>query len=60
MAGLRKGLVVLEVNRRRTATTAEFAAAQATLRPGDAVAIMIYDPTLREYRIATIVVDSRP
>ncbi len=60
MAGFRKGLLLLEVNRRRIATTTDFAAAQATLRPGDAVAVMLYDPTLREYRITTIVVDSRP
>jgi serine protease Do len=60
MAGLRKGLVVLEVNRRRMATATDFTAAQAALRPGDAVALMLYDPTLREYRITTVVVDSRP
>lgn len=59
-AGLRKGFIVLEVNRRRTSNSAEFATAQATLRPGDAAAILIYDPALREYRIVTVVVDTRP
>jgi serine protease Do len=60
VAGLRQGFVILEVNRRRTATTAEFAAAQALLKPGDAAAVLFYDPALREYRLATVVLDAHP
>lgn len=60
VAGLRKGYIVLEINRRRTASEADFAAAQASLRLGDAAAVLFYDPALREFRIATIVVDVRP
>ena len=60
VAGLRKGYIVLEVNRHRIASEADFAAAQASLRPGDAAAVLIFDPALREYRIVTIVVDTRP
>ena len=60
VAGLRKGYIVLEINRRRTASDSDFAAAQASLRYGDAAAVLFYDPALREYRIATVVVDIRP
>ncbi len=60
VAGLRKGYIVLEINRRRTASGSDFAAAQASLRYGDAAAVLFYDPALREYRIATVVVDIRP
>jgi serine protease Do len=60
VAGLRQGYVVLEINRHRTATSAEFAAAQALLQPGSAAAVLFYDPALREYRLATIVLDAHP
>jgi serine protease Do len=60
VAGLRKGYVIVELNRHRTTTAAAFAAAEAALRPGDAAAVLFYDPVLREYRIATVVVDTRP
>ena len=60
VAGLRKGYIILEVNRRRTASESDFAAAQAALRFGDAAAVLFYDPLAREYRIATVVVDIRP
>jgi serine protease Do len=60
VAGLRKGYIVLEINRRRTASESDFAAAQAALRLGDAAAVLFYDPALREYRIATVIVDIRP
>jgi serine protease Do len=60
VAGLRKGYIVLEINRRRTATESDFAAAQAALRFGDAAAVLFYDPALREYRLTTVVVDIRP
>ena len=60
VAGLRKGFIIVELNRRRTTTAAAFAAAEAALRPGDAAAVLFYDPVLREYRIATVVVDTRP
>jgi serine protease Do len=60
VAGLRKGYIVIEVNRRRTGSERDFAAAQATLKPGDPAAVLFYDPALREYRIATVVVDARP
>ena len=60
VAGLRKGFIVVELNRRRTATAAAFMAAEAALRPGDAAAVLFYDPVLREYRIATVVIDTRP
>jgi serine protease Do len=60
VAGLRKGYIVLEINRRRTASESDFAAAQAALRLGDAAAVLFYDPALREYRIATVVIDIRP
>ena len=60
VAGLRKGFIILELNRHRTTTAAAFAAAEAALKPGDAAAVLFYDPVLREYRIATVEVDARP
>jgi serine protease Do len=54
---LRRGYVILEVNRRPTPTVAEFERIVAAARPGDVLAIYYYDPTRAERSLATVIVD---
>ena len=43
LARVRADQVILEVNRQRITTVAEFRAVVAALQPGDAVAVLIYE-----------------
>ncbi len=52
-----RGQVLLEVNRQRVTTEAEFRAVLASLRPGAAVAVLVYDPSLKERAIYSITID---
>ena len=54
---LRRGYVILEVNRQPTPTVAEFQRIVAAARPGDILAIYYYDPTRAERSLATVIVD---
>jgi serine protease Do len=57
LARVRAGHIVLEVNRRRVSTAAEFRAAIATLRPGDTAALFIYDRRTDQRALHSVVVD---
>jgi S1-C subfamily serine protease len=49
--------VLLEVNRQRVTSEAQFRAVLAGLRPGAPVAVLVYDPALKERAIYSITVD---
>ena len=60
LARLRAGHVVLEINRHRVASVAEYQEVVSALTPGATVAVMIYDQLTDQRVIATINPDSRP
>jgi serine protease Do len=60
LARLRAGHVLLEINRRRVGSVAEFQDVVASLTPGATVAVMIYDQLADTRVIATINPDSLP
>jgi serine protease Do len=56
-APIHRGQVLLEVNRQRVTSEAEFRAVLASLRPGAAVAVLVYDPSVKERAIYSITID---
>ncbi len=54
---LRRGFVILEVNRKPTRTVADYQKIADAARPGDVLAIYYYDPTLALRSLVTVVVD---
>ena len=56
-ARLRRGEILLEVNRRPVLTPDAFIAMTAGLRPGDPVVLMLYDPVSDQRLIVTVVVE---
>jgi serine protease Do len=54
---LRRGLVIMEINRRPTRAVAEFDRIVAAARRGDVLAIYYYDPALSQRSLVTVVVD---
>ena len=54
---LRRGFVILEVNRKPTRTVADYQKVADAARPGDVLAIYYYDPTLAQRSLVTVVVD---
>jgi serine protease Do len=54
---LRRGFVILEVNRRPTPTSADYQRIVEAARPGDVLAIYYYDPTVAQRSLVTVVVD---
>ena len=60
LARIRAGLVVLEVNRRRILSVADFHAAVAALAPGDVAAVLVYDHVADQRVITAVVPDLAP
>jgi len=60
LARIRAGHVLLEINRHRVASVAEYQAIVASLPPGATVAVMIYDQLADARTIITISPDSVP
>ena len=58
LAQLRPNHVILEINRRRVSTVAEYRAVVAGLRPTDAVALLIYERGSGQRVICTILPDA--
>ena len=54
---IREGQVLLEVNRKRVDSAAEYRALTAALRPGTPVALLVFDPALRQRIIFAFVTD---
>jgi serine protease Do len=57
LARLRTGQVIMEINRRRVTSAADFRAVTAALEPGAAVAALIYDPAVDGRLIVTVHLD---
>jgi serine protease Do len=56
-ARIRRGQVVLEINRQKISTVAQFQRVVSGLAPGTAVAIYVYDPLTGQRAIHSLVVD---
>ena len=54
---LRRGFVILEVNRKPTPTVADYQRIVEAAQPGDVLAIYYYDPTVAQRSLVTVVVD---
>jgi serine protease Do len=54
---LRRGLIIMEVNRKPTPTVAEYERVVKAARAGDILAIYYYDPTMARRTLVTVVVD---
>jgi len=56
-ADVRRGFVIMEVNRRPVHTAAEFELAIAAARPGDALALLVYNPIPPARDLIAVTVD---
>jgi serine protease Do len=54
---LRRGLVIMEINKRPIASVAEYQRVVATARPGEILALYVYDPTLMQRSLVTVTVE---
>ena len=54
---LRRGIVILEINRKPTRSLPEYQQLVGRLRPGEVLAIYYYDPTLAQRGLVTLTVD---
>jgi serine protease Do len=54
---IRRGFVILEVNRKPTPTVDDYHRIVEAARPGDVLAIYYYDPTVAQRSLVTVVVD---
>jgi len=59
LARVRAGHVLLEINRRRISSTADYLAALAALRPGEVAAVLLYDQAGDQRVLTAIVPDVR-
>ncbi|HEV3139099.1 MAG TPA: trypsin-like peptidase domain-containing protein, partial [Vicinamibacterales bacterium] len=58
-AGIERGTVLVEINRRPIATVADFRRLVATAAPGDVLTLYIYAPDLEQHQIKTVRVEDR-
>ena len=54
---LRRGFVIMEINKRPVATVAEYQRVIAATRPGDILVFYVYDPTLTQRSLVTVTVE---
>jgi serine protease Do len=54
---LRRGFVIMEVNRKPTPTVADYHRIVGAAQPGDVLAIYYYDPPLGQRSLVTVIVD---
>ncbi|HEX6322883.1 MAG TPA: trypsin-like peptidase domain-containing protein [Vicinamibacterales bacterium] len=57
VARVRRGMVILEINRRRIASVADYERAIARARAGDVLALYVYDPLAEERSILTVTIE---
>jgi serine protease Do len=55
---LRRGQIIIEINRQPIAATQDFNRVVGAMRPGDAMAVYVYDPALRQRSLVTIALDT--
>ena len=56
---MRRGFVIIEINRRPIASPADYQRVMGAMRPGDAVAVYGYDPSIGERVLLTATMDER-
>jgi serine protease Do len=54
---LRRGFVIMEINRRPVRSVSDYEKQVAAARPGDVLALYIYDPTVAQRSLVTVTVD---
>ena len=57
VARVRRGMVILEINRRRIGSVEEYGRAIARARPGDVLALYVYDPLAEQRSILTVTIE---
>lgn len=58
-ARMRRGQIIMEINRRPTGTPEAFAAINGTLRPGAIAAVYVYDPITDQRLIVSVTIEGR-
>jgi len=54
---LRRGFVIMEINKRPIASVADYQRIAAAARPGDILALYVYDPTLNQRSLVAVTVE---
>jgi serine protease Do len=54
---LRRGFIIMEINKRPVANVAEYQRLVAASRPGDILALYVYDPTLSQRSLVAVTVE---
>jgi serine protease Do len=55
---LRRGQIIIEINRQPIASTQDFNRVVGGMRPGDVMAVYVYDPALRQRSLVTVSLDT--
>jgi serine protease Do len=58
-ADLRRGHIIMEINRQPIASVAEFNRVVAAARAGDTLALYVYDTTIRQKQLVTVTLDAQ-
>jgi serine protease Do len=56
-AAIRRGFIIIEINRRPVRTVADYLKIVSAARPGEILAIYYFDPTLSQRALATVTVE---
>ena len=56
-ASIRRGFVIMEINRKPVASIADYQRIVSAARPGDVLALYYYDPTLTQRGLITVTVE---
>jgi serine protease Do len=56
-ASIRRGFVIMEINRKPVRSVAEYQHLVAATHPGDVIALYYYDPTLAQRALVTVTVE---
>jgi S1-C subfamily serine protease len=54
---VRRGLVIMEINKRPVHTVADYQKAVSAARAGDVLAMWVYDPSLSQRSLVAVVVE---
>ena len=54
---LRRGFIIMEINKRPIANVAEYQRIVSAARPGDILALYVYDPTLSQRSLVAVTVE---
>ncbi|MEX2273438.1 MAG: trypsin-like peptidase domain-containing protein [Vicinamibacterales bacterium] len=57
VARVRRGMVILEINRRRVSSVEDYERVIARARPGDVLALYVYDPLAEQRSILTVTIE---